>query len=82
MAPKDKALEKWLEHQPAGMATLGGVTLGEQIGTQYIKDTARAAWHAAVKHTLAFVVNELHRGPWHEGKIKFETIEAISKMEP
>ena len=74
---KDDALEKWLEGE-----LLGHQHYRCQPGMDQTEHCAREAWRAAVKHTLEFVVNELHRGPWHEGKIKFETIEAISKMKP
>ncbi len=67
---KDEALERWLEDElPSGVG-------------DYVQHSARAAWHAAVKHTLTFVVEELHKGPYHEGNIKFSTIEAIMRMKP
>ena len=65
---QDEALELWLKAEiPISRDSEG---------------MARDAWHAAVKHTLAFVVSELHNDAWHEGLIRHETIVAISKMEP
>ena len=72
---QDAALDKWIEDDMRDVPCV----LPADEASEYM---CREAWHAAVKHTLEFVVNELHRGPWHEGKIKFETIEAISKMKP
>ena len=66
---QDAALDKWLE------AELPVASFNTRLAVC-------AAWRAATKHTLAFVVSELHKDAWHEGKIKFETIEAISKMKP
>ena len=63
------ALDKWID------AELPVASFDSRLA-------ACAAWRAATKHTLAFVVSELHKDAWHYGKIKFETIEAISKMKP
>ncbi len=48
---KDKALEKWLEEG------LPKVPLGTGVSEVH----CRAAWHAAVKHTLEHVANNLNK---------------------
>lgn len=46
---KDEALQKWLDERNLQ---------GAQGGAAYV---ARAAWHAAVKHTLAYVAREVNK---------------------
>ena len=70
MAPKGKALDKWLEGDwwrrlPAPDSARGH--------TEFV---AREAWHAATKHTLAFVAEEYRR------RGDDDTAEFVMKLEP
>ncbi len=57
---KDEALDKWLEAElPMVMGESTAMACNEPVQAWLDRVVARAAWHAAVKHTLAFVADEL-----------------------
>lgn len=51
---KDEAFRRWLPSRPLAAQT-------SDYPRDHIERVAKDAWHAAVKHTLAYVAGELHK---------------------
>ena len=57
---QDEALDTWLGAELPMLPVPNGIALNEPMVADYIKGTAREAWHAAVADTLGYVAYAMH----------------------
>ncbi len=77
---KDEALEKWIEAERSRWPR------HYDYSSESIEEVAREAWHAAVKHTLAYVaatfINQAGDTETREARYVREWGRLIEKLEP
>lgn len=83
----DEALEKWLDAEVPEDQCGSAFNRSPRAPAEPFREIATAAWHAAVKHTLAYVAGEVNKDADEMADDRDAELERglairISKMKP